>query len=301
MSHIPSKTETNSTTELSGTARPFQQRFLNESFDYYMPGSQWTYQAGPGGGGRLEGGALRTYDGPDRTILGFNDQELSAQDAQQQYLMGGAPPGMAEMNQLATDTLSGKYLSPESNPYLTSMYNVAADGVTKNYRDAIAPQQAAQAAMAGAFGGSASANEELRGQYGLGRNLSDMATQVYGDNYAKERQNQMQMQQMMPSLGQYNENFNLNRLDRLGALGTNRRQLDQQMQDVGYENQMQRWEYPNKALLQFGQLFGMGATGQTSSTSQPNPNATNAAATYGGLGIAGGAALAGGYNGWNGG
>lgn len=301
MSHIPSNTTTRTTTDLPSHAQPYANRFLQESFDYFMPGTEWvaTGPNGSGSWGSLQGGGIRQYDGPNRTILGFNDQELAAQQAQQQYLSGGAAPGMDQMNQLASDTLSGKYLSPESNPFLTNMYNTAADAVTKNYRDAVAPQQAAQAAMAGAFGGSASANEELRGQYGLGKNLSDMATQLYGQNYANERQMQMQMQQMMPTLGQYNENFWLNRLDRMNALGANRRQLEQQMQDVGYENAMQAWEYPQKAMLTLGQLFGTGATGQSSVQTGPNPNATNAAATYGGLGIAGAGTIFNGINGYN--
>lgn len=298
MSKIPSNTTTRTTTDLPERVRPYGQRFLEESFDYYLPGAKWVPFSPDGTGGRFEGGGLRAYDGPDRTILGFNDQELAAQDAQAQYLQRGAAPGMSEMNQLMTDTLAGKYLTPESNPFLGQMYDAAADSVTKNYRDAIAPQQAAQAAMAGAFGGSASANEALKSQYGLGQNLSQMATQLYGDNYARERQMQGMMMQMAPTLGQYNENFWLNRLDRMNALGANRRQLEQQMTDVDYENAMQRWEYPNKWLMQLGQLFGMGATGQSSVASGPNPNATNAAATYGGLGIAGAGTIINGARGW---
>lgn len=300
MSHIPKETSTRTTQELPSWAQPSAMKIASSAFDYYMPGATWV-QDPLTGAGKFEGGALRQYDGPDRTILGFNDQELAAQNAQQQYLMSGQLPGMEQMNQLASDTLSGKYLNPDSNPYIRAMYNTAAGDVTKQYQDAVAPQQAAQAAMAGAFGGSASANEQVRNQYGLGQNLSQLATQIYGGNYANERQIQNQMAQFMPTLGQFNENFNLNRLDRLNALGANRRQLEQQQQDIGYENAFTRWEYPYKSMLQWAQLLGSATGGSANATQTgPNPNATNAAATYGGLGIAGAGTLMNGYSGWNG-
>lgn len=300
MSKIPSSTTTRSTTDLPTWAQPSAQRYLQEGFDYYMPGGQYVpYDPATNTGGRIEGGALRTYDGPDRTILGFNDQELAAQNAQSQYLNSGALPGMDQVTALMNDTLSGKYLDPSSNPYISQMYDTAAGAVTRNYRDAVAPSQAANAAMAGAFGGSASANEQLRNEYGMGKNLSDLATQIYGQNYLQERQNQNAMAQFMPQFGQFLENFNLNRLDRMNALGANRRQLEQQMQDVGYDNAMMRFEYPMKILQSWGQLLGTGATGASSTTTAPNPNAANAAATYGGLGIAGAGTIINGARGWN--
>ena len=311
MSSIPDSTTTRSTTDLPEWQQPFNRRYMQESFDYYMPGSTWEPFRGPGSPGGLKGGALRQYDGPDRTLLGFNDQEQAAQNAQQQYLSSAPPPGMdmGQVNQFASDTLSGQYLSPDSNPYIKALYESSAGDVTKQYQNGIAPQQAANAAMAGAYGGSASANEQVKNQYGLGQNLSQLASQIYGTNYSNERQNQMQMAQFMPQLGQYvdqhaqfNENFNLNRLDRMNALGANRRQLEQQQQDVGYENQMTRWEYPYKAMMQWGQMLGTGGGGGSSgAVTAPNPNATNAAATYGGLGIAGAGTIFNGYNGYNGG
>lgn len=299
MSSVPKNTTVQSTTDLPKWAQPYAQAYLGQVYDYYMPGGRMVPGEAPGDPARYEGGALRTYDGPDRTILGFNDQELQAQQAQQQYLNGGPAPGMNETNQYALDVLSGKYLTPDSNPYVKELYNTAARGVSNQYRDSIAPTQAANAAFAGAFGGSAQANEQVRSQYGLGQNLSDLATQIYGGNYAAERQRQSEMAQFMPQLGQYNENFWLNRLDRMGALGANRRQLEQQQADVGYENAMTRYEYPMKVLQWIGQGLGTGATGNSQMQTAPNPNATNAAATYGGLGIAGAGALASGYDTWN--
>lgn len=299
MSSIPKKTTTTSTTDLPVWAQPYAQAYLGQVYDYYMPGGQMVPGQAPGDPSRYEGGTLRTYDGPDRTILGFNDQELQAQNAQAQYLGSGPVPGMNETNQYALDVLSGKYLTPDSNPYVKQLYDTAARSVTNNYQDSIAPQQAANAAFAGAFGGSAQANEQVRSRYGLGQNLSDLATQVYGGNYAAERQRQSEMAQFMPQLGQYNENLWLNRLDRQNALGANRRQLEQAQTDVGYENAMTRYEYPMKVLQWLGQGLGAGATGSSSTQTAPNPNASNAAATYGGLGIAGAGTLINGYKAWN--
>lgn len=86
-------------------------------------------------------------------------------------------------------TINGDYLNPSSNPYLTDTYNAAAKSVTDNYLHTTQPQTDAYFNQAGAFGPQNSAWTETvaRNQYGLGQNLQNLATNIYGGNYQNER------------------------------------------------------------------------------------------------------------------
>lgn len=291
----PSNVKTNVTNDLPAWARPYADRFMSESFGQILPGSRMV-DLGVGRDGKnkyaLEGGEIGGYGGPDRQVLGFNDIENAIRQYEQAYL-GVNHPLMGQTNMMAQRILNGKYLDPASNPWLERTYDDAAGAVTKNYRDAVAPSRAAQFAMAGALGGSAQANSTLVDEYGLGKNLDELATSIYGGNYQQERDRQMATMNFMPSLIGFNENLNLNRIDRYKALGADQRQLAQAQADAGYENEMTRYRYPMEMLQQLGAMMGLGTGNASSQTSiAPNPNQGNAAATYGGLGIAGAGVLA---------
>ena len=89
--------------------------------------------------------------------------------------------------QQLSQTLAGSYLSPESNPYLDSTYNAAAKAMTDAYRTGTAPSLMTSAQQGGVSGGTAEAEARAGDQYGLGQNLGDLATQIYGGNYQYER------------------------------------------------------------------------------------------------------------------
>lgn len=292
----PSNTKQQVTQELPAWAKPYAGRFLDETFYQFLPGSH-IENTGKSWDGkdeyRLVGGELAPYGGPLRSILDFTDLENLGRQNELAYVTSGFGPLSQLTDTFAFDTLSGKYLNPDSNPYLAKTYDRAARGVTQQYRDAVAPSRAAEAARAGAFGGTAHANAELMDEYSLNRQLSDLANSIYGENYARERDRQLAIEQFMPTLMGFGEQRRLNRIDRLKALGADERQLRQAMADVDYENALTRYEYPIKALQQLGALFGIGTGNATSQTSiVPNPNAPNAGALYGGLGIAGASTLA---------
>jgi hypothetical protein len=82
------------------------------------------------------------------------------------------PPGALQNIQ---DTISGRYLDPASNPYLSNTYDYAARQVTPRINSIF----------------------EAGGRYGsgmhqgiLGQNLSDLANNIYGTNYQNERTRQ---------------------------------------------------------------------------------------------------------------
>lgn len=122
--------------------------------------------------------------------------------------------GAAQARQM--DTIQGGFLSPESNPYLQSNLDTGLKSITDAYRYATAPSTAAQFARSGSFGGSAHQQTQGMQQFEMGRNLTDFANQFLGDNFARERQNQLAA--ISGERGQYAQE----RANQLGALGQER-------------------------------------------------------------------------------
>ena len=87
-------------------------------------------------------------------------------------------------------TLSGAYLDPRSNPWLSATYEQASRPVVSQYMNAIAPSIMAEAGRRGMYGSSAM--DEVLGQSrgALGTSLQDLATDIYGGNYQQERSRQ---------------------------------------------------------------------------------------------------------------
>jgi len=118
---------------------------------------------------------------------------LSDQDVARGTEVGsyaGALANQARQQQMAT--IGGQYLSPDTNPYLKANYDAAARAMADQYKYATAPSTEAMFANAGTFGGSANRQLKSMQEFDFGRNLSDLAAQMYGQNYQQERQTQAQ-------------------------------------------------------------------------------------------------------------
>jgi hypothetical protein len=86
------------------------------------------------------------------------------------------------------DTISGKMLSPDSNPHLRA-----------SVQDALG---LAGSAFAGQYGGAAGQNLGNSGyQEALARGLGATATNAYANAYGQERQNQLNALQLAPTIG----------------------------------------------------------------------------------------------------
>ena len=93
-------------------------------------------------------------------------------------------PAQAEMGK----TISGQYLMPGANPYLDATFNQAAKGVTDQYLNTVQPRTDALFNGPGSMGKNTAFQQmTARNQYGLGDNLSNLATNIYGGNYQTER------------------------------------------------------------------------------------------------------------------
>lgn len=101
------------------------------------------------------------------------------------------PQGLlAQGTQGMQDTISGKYLSPESNPYLQGVINNALGQVRGSLGSTFAGQN---------FGSSA--HEQM-----LNRQSMQAIAPILAQNYATERQNQLGAIQNAPAYGMYGAN-----------------------------------------------------------------------------------------------
>lgn len=172
---------TTSTTEPPKFIQPFMQYGAQQAADLYQTGGPKYY--------------------PGNTVVPFSPQTEQALGLIQQRAVNGSPVTNAAQG-YATDVLSGKYLpgGSNSNPYLDSTFNRAADNV----------QQRLDTNFAGSGRNIGAARP------GAALELNDLANQVYGSAYQNERQAQ---QAMVPfATGLANQDYtDLNALQGVGG------------------------------------------------------------------------------------
>lgn len=145
--------------------------------------------------------------------------------------------------------LSGKYLSPDSNPYLKDTFHQAANQV----------QQQVGAQFAG-MGRNLEASIPVQNDQ-----MNQLATQIYGGNYANERQNMQNASQNAVSLN----GANLANLGALGQAGALQQQQSQNYIDAAQNrfnyNQNLPWQNLNNYMGSINSL----QHGATSTSQQP--------------------------------
>jgi len=159
----------------------------------------------------------------------------------------------AQSQQELGNTISGQYLDANTNPYFQ-----------QNVNDALGQ---ARSAFASQYGGMSGGNLTNSGyQEALQRNLGNVATNAYAQNYARERQNQLEATRLAPSM----DYANIDRLAQIGAQQEARGQAEVGAQQAAY---MAPWENLN----QYAQALkvGTGSTGSQQTPYYTNPAASN--------------------------
>lgn len=152
---------------------------------------------------------------PRSTVAGLSGQTREGIKDYTQLANRGTPVAGSAQEQVNA-TLQGDYLN--SNPYLDAMYNNAASSVTRNYQEAVAPSIAANFGLSGRTGSNmAFANAMDSSRDTLSRNLSGMASNIYGGAYENERGRQMQAASMAPQTAALNY-FDANQMLQAGRL-----------------------------------------------------------------------------------
>ena len=194
------------------------------------------------------------------TVAGLNqDQNTAFGQIRDRALQGSAVSNNANRN--AADTLSGRYLDPASNPWLSRTYDAAAGDMSRNYANAVVPGVNSSFSLSGRYGSGAHENAMGDANRTLASSLSNMGTQLYGQNYQQERSNQLQTMNMAPQLAaaDYNDASML-----MGA-GDAQRAFTQEGLADAYSRWQQEQQYPYQNLDVLGNaiMTTMGAGGST--------------------------------------
>lgn len=257
---------TSGTINTSSTSSPYegQRPYLDESF---AEARKLYETGGPKGFGRS-------------TIADFSTPTESALQSIENTAMAGSPNIGVGQNLLG-QTLSGDFLN--SNPYLDQMYNQAADSVTRNYREAVAPGIGASADSRGRYGSGLYQNMMANSQRELGNSLGQLATNVYGQNYANERGRQDAAIGKIPGMAGLNY-FDANQM--LGAGGIRDTQAGNIIKDQ-FNQYMFDQNRPGRNLANYQNAI-TGNYGGTTTATQPEYGNSTAGKIGAGIGIASG-------------
>ena len=118
--------------------------------------------------------------------------------------------------QLMQQGAQGQFLN--ANPYIDETFNRAADQVTENYLTNVIPQTDMNSIASGRFGSGAWQRRRSDADENYMDTLGGLANDIYGQNYANERQNMLQSQNMLANTF---DNQQGQRLSAANALGQN--------------------------------------------------------------------------------
>jgi hypothetical protein len=183
-------------------------------------------------------------------------------------------------------TMSGAYLSPDSNPYLQGTYDAAAGRMADAYKMGTAAQTNAAAGFGGAFGGSA--QSELQGQQNraFGDSLGQLGLGLYGQNFQAERGRQLGAAQFAPTFAGARQAFDFGNANALNSIGQQQQALGQNYLNADYAQFQDANNYPRQQLDVFASMFNPNL-GRTASASQSiNPMLGTLGGTAGALGMA---------------
>jgi hypothetical protein len=99
-------------------------------------------------------------------------------------------------------TANGQYLRADSNPYMRGMYEAASAPIVEQFNTQVAPGIAAQFSGSGRYGAPSQAFVGNQAAGRLADSLGNMSSNMYGNAYAQERQNQLGAANSLGSLTQ---------------------------------------------------------------------------------------------------
>jgi hypothetical protein len=193
-------------------------------------------------------------------------------------------------------TMSGAYLSPDSNPYLRGTYDAAAGRMADAYKTGTAAQTNAAAGFGGAFGGSA--QSELQGQQNraFGDSLGQLGLGLYGQNFQAERGRQLGAAQFAPTFAGARQAFDFGNANALNSIGQQQQALGQNYLNADYAQFQDANNYPRQQLDVFASMFNPNLGRTATGTQSINPMLGALGGAAGGLGMARSFGLLGGGN-----
>lgn len=189
----PKETTTTSKVEPWDAAKPFYETLYGEAQKAFQNTDRTPYS-----------GAL--YAGPNATQTQALDLFKQAADAASArnaavpaaptFYSGGDVYGVGATRQLADDTIGGKYLMADSNPYLRGAVEAATRPLENNLLRNILPQLQDQSIAQGAYGGAGYGTAQALATSDFTQQALDIAQRAYSQNYQFERTNQLNAPQL---------------------------------------------------------------------------------------------------------
>lgn len=164
--------------------------------------------------------------------------------------------GMTQLGQ----TAQGNYLN--GNPWFSQMVQNALDPITRNFQTATAPQLDASFANSGRYGSGAMLGQRENAQNVLADQLAKTSSNMYGQNYANERQQQLAAANQYGQL--YNQGLTGAAAIQQGAANTYQQGLQQAMAGLapqlnamlaGAQGLQGGYQAGNASALQAAQLY----------------------------------------------
>lgn len=179
---------------------------------------------------------------------GFTPDQQAAMGMIQQRATQGSPI-IDQAGSTINDLLQGG-----TNPYLDQMVGRAQQNLVDQYQDVIRPQQDTLMARSGSFGNAGVMETMGNQQDKLLQGLGDISTQMYGNAYDTNRQNQLSALGLAPQIaGQ--DYVDANQLLQTGNM---QQQFGQQQKDFSFEQFQDMLNQPYKNLQTLGAPFSMG-------------------------------------------
>lgn len=166
--------------------------------------------------------------------------------------------GSQTMNN-AENSLNQFIQGGQTNPYLDSMVAKAQGSVVDQFNNMVKPQTEAAMRNSGSFGNSGLQQQMQLQQQAAGQQMSDIATQMYGQAYGQDQANRMQAIGMAPTFG------NAAYQDASQLLNAGQMQQDQNQQnlDFGYQQFQEAQNKPYKDLASMAGVFGTNLGGSS--------------------------------------
>jgi hypothetical protein len=191
-------------------------------------------------------------------------------DALRSTAMNSPIPGqLTDYNRMLSGMARGDYLDPNKNPFISAVANAAIKPVTQTFQNTVLPGITDQAIMQGAYGGARQDVSQERASSDLEKQIGDITSNIFYQNYANERANQLQLPTMM---GQASDIAQIPGQTLLG--------VDQQarmLQQLALDNQRQQFMEQKTApwygLGEAAQIMSQGGFSTlTGNSTMTNPN-----------------------------
>lgn len=205
--------------------------------------------------------------------------------------------GAGPTNQLAMDTINGRYMMADSNPYLASAVAASINPIQQTLQRQILPGLEDKSVTGGAYGGSGFGTAQGLATSDFTRQALDIASKIYAGNYATERGYQMQAPTMFAQAQGLQDAQDANSLQKFQAQHLLPAQLldqagsqQQSWNQQGMDAELQRYNInqaaPWSGLGEWAQILnggGFNSVGTTMPKASPTASFLQGAAGVGGI------------------